>query len=238
MPTNRKVVLVGGASHGIGAACVEVFNAAGWRVAAVARTQTQSSSDTFLGLQVDLRAPGETRRAVTSVLDYWGRIDAVIHTAGTINEPLPVASLGWERWRQTLDTCLQTAVNLVEATFIAIKISHGAYVFVSSVGSHKVYPGIADYCAAKAALTQYSRSIAAELASDGARANSISPAVVDTRLLAAAPFSREQAAEWHALGRVGTPEEVAQMALFLSADHATWITGTDIVMDGGMSVKT
>ncbi len=233
---NAQVVFIGGASRGIGAACTRVFAGAKWRVAAVARTQPNVAAENLLGLPADLRSNDQTQKAVARVMDRWGRIDAVVHTAGTILNPVPVAGLGWDRWARTFEACLQTAVNLVEATFTEVSAARGAYVFISSVGSRKVYPGVADYCAAKAALTQYVRCLASELAGSGARANTISPAVVDTDLLAKAPFSREEAESWHALGRVGSPEEIAHMVLVLAGERAGWVTGTDVTMDGGMSV--
>jgi NAD(P)-dependent dehydrogenase (short-subunit alcohol dehydrogenase family) len=107
-------------------------------------------------------------------------------------------------------------------------------VFISSIAAQHPYPGIADYCAAKAALVALGRSVASELAAKGGRANTISPAVVNTPLFQRSPYTVEEAAAWHKLGRVGEPLEVAQLVEFLASDKGRWITGRDFVMDGGM----
>lgn len=231
---DRRVAVVGGGSRGIGRACVQRLAADGYRVASLARSHRDEAAPHGLDLHADLREAASTAAAVARVRETWGRVDAVVHTAGEMGPPVALAELGWDRWRQTLDACLGTAVVLSEATFASVAEAGGAYVFVSSVASEKVYPGIADYCAAKAALSQLVRCLAAELAPHRARALSISPAVVATDMLAAAPFSEAEAARWHALGRVGRPEEIAAMAAFLLSEEAGWLTGVDLRADGGM----
>jgi NAD(P)-dependent dehydrogenase (short-subunit alcohol dehydrogenase family) len=117
---------------------------------------------------------------------------------------------------------------------MSIGSSGGAYVFISSVAAQHAYPGIADYCAAKAALTAFSRSLATDLAPMRGRSNTISPAVVNTPLLKKSPFTVEEAASWHKLGRIGEPSEIAAFAEYLASTNGRWITGRDFVIDGGM----
>ena len=234
---NDQIVLVAGASRGIGRACVDTFLQAGARVAAVARSfGEEGSSAEYLPVRADLARADEAERAVLRVRQQLGPITCVVHCVGDIAEPRPLAALGWGRWRETLDLCLGSAVHLAAATLDDVAASAGSYVVVSSLGAHKPYPGIADYCAAKAALSSLVKSLALELAPSRARANAVSPAVVDTDLLRRAPFSEEEAASWHKLGRVGQPEEVARLCLYLASPAAAWVTGQDWIIDGGMGL--
>ncbi|HEU5057880.1 MAG TPA: SDR family oxidoreductase [Kofleriaceae bacterium] len=234
---NDQIVLVAGGSRGIGRACVDAFLQAGARVAAVARSVDEEAAGAgFLPVRADLARAGEAERATARVRERLGRVTCVVHCVGDIGEPRPLAQLGWGRWRETFDLCLGSAVQLVAATIGDVAAGAGSYVFVSSLGAHRPYPGIADYCAAKAALSSLVRSLALELAPARARANAVSPAVVDTDLLRRAPFSEAEAASWHKLGRVGRPEEVARLCLYLASPAAAWVTGQDWIIDGGMGL--
>jgi NAD(P)-dependent dehydrogenase (short-subunit alcohol dehydrogenase family) len=232
-----QIVLVAGGSRGIGRACADAFLQAGARVAAVARSIDEgSSSAACLQVRADLARADEAERAVARVREQLGPITCVVHCVGDIGEPRPLARLGWGRWRETFDLCVGSAVHLAAATFDDVAASAGSYVMVSSLGAHKPYPGIADYCAAKAALSSLVKSLALELAPSRARANAVSPAVVDTDLLRRAPFSEAEAASWHQLGRVGRPDEIAQLCLYLASPAAAWVTGQDWIIDGGMAL--
>ena len=230
---SAPLALVAGASSGIGAACAHRLVKDGWNVVGVSRSGGKPDGASWSGHCVDLRSPEEIREMVATL----GKIDAVIHSVGDINEPSPTGELGWERWTQTLEICLGTAVNLTEATLPEITRSQGSYVFVSSVASNLPYPGITDYCSAKAALTTFARCVAAEIAQHGARANVVSPAVVNTRLLDEAPFTNEQAGSWHLLGRVGEASEIASLIAWLVSSEASWMTGRDLTFDGGLTLK-
>ncbi len=229
-----QVALITGSTSGIGRACVEIFQQEGWCVVGVARKQRSICESAFLGIAADLLSEAATKGACTRALRQWGHIDAVVHSVGDIFAPLPVHKITWNRWQRTMDVCLGTAVRLFRHSCEAIGKSAGAYVFIASIASQHVYPGIADYCAAKAALTAFSRSIAADLAPLRGRSNTISPAVVNTALFHKSPYTIQEAAGWHKLGRIGEPEEIAQLVEYLASEKGKWITGRDFVIDGGM----
>ena len=229
--SEKKVVIVAGASSGIGRACFQTLRASGWRVAGVSRTMSKEFVDDCMGLSADLTKPDETRRVCAIVKERWGRIDGVVHSVGNIAPECPVQKINWSQWTSTLNLCLGTAVMLTQETFDEIKQNRGAFVYISSVAAQKPYPGIADYNGAKAALSSFARSVAAELAPEG-RAVSVSPAVVDTPLFQKSRFTQEEAEGWHKLARIGKPHEVAELVTFLMS--ADWVTGQDFVIDGGM----
>jgi 3-oxoacyl-[acyl-carrier protein] reductase len=230
-----RTVFIAGASRGIGAACARAFLDAGLNVVAASRSIELAERERYLSIRADFTDPSEVGTAVERARGRFGAIGAVVHCVGDIQEARPLSDISWERWRATLDQCLGSAVHLVRATMNDVQSAAGSYVFVSSVAARKPYPGIADYCAAKSALGSFVRSLASELAPSGARANTISPAVIDTDLFRRSPYSEAEASAWHALRRIGTPEEVASLAVFLVTSEAgAWMTGQDHVIDGGM----
>jgi 3-oxoacyl-[acyl-carrier protein] reductase len=237
-----KVCVVAGASSGIGRACAEHLDQNGWQVFGLSRRRPTDWPAHRSYVEIDLvEALDSDPSAVRKVLRDAGALPrhgrfAVVHAVGDIYDGVPDAGPSWDRWRTSLDLCLGTAVTLAQATFEELRVTAGSLVLVSSVAAAKPYPGIPDYCAAKAALNSYMRSVARELAATGGRANCVSPAVVDTPLFHKGPYTVEQAAQWHALGRIGRPEEIAAMVGFLAGDDARWITGQEINLDGGMAL--
>ena len=247
----RMTAIVAGASSGIGLACADHLEQQGWQVCGLSRSRPPFWPDSRQYIETDLvKSLGSHPRLLRDELVSAGVLPdtarrsgtgpaaevAVVHAVGDIYDAVPGGGALWSRWRTSLDLCLGTAVLLTQATFDAVRDTAGSYVFVSSLAATRPYPGIADYCSAKAALTSYMHSIAQELAPSGARANSVSPAVVNTPLFRKGPYSADEAAGWHALGRIGEPSEVAAMVGHLVGPEGRWLTGQDYVMDGGMTL--
>lgn len=234
LSTQPKVGVVAGSSRGIGKACARCLLDRGWIIGGIARSQQVPLAANMMCAIADLTKDSDAERAIAEIYESFGRIDAVIHCVGDIGEGESIANTAWERWVSSYDLCVGSFVRILRWTFRHVADTAGAYVAISSVAAKKPYPGIADYCAAKAALSSVVRSAAMELASTRGRANSISPAVVDTDLFRRGPYSESEAASWHKLGRIGKPEEVAELAAYLAGPESAWITGRDFVMDGGM----
>jgi NAD(P)-dependent dehydrogenase (short-subunit alcohol dehydrogenase family) len=242
----RRMCIVAGASRGIGRACADHLVQQGWRVCGLSRKRPDSWPDDHPYVELDLidalDSPAMVRDALVQVDalpgidDHYGcEVEfGVVHSVADIYDTIPGAGAPWPRWRTSLDLCLGTAVTLTQATFDEARATSGNYVFISSTGATRPYPGIADYCAAKAALESYMRSLAAELAPARARANCIAAAVVDTDLFRKGPYTEEEAARWHALGRIGTPDQIAAMVGHLIGNDGRWITGQNFCLDGGM----
>ena len=230
------VALIAGSTSGIGEKCTEAFLKKGWKVIGISRNQEEIQKDGFWGFSANFVFPENAEYACQKASNKWGHIDAVIHCIGNINQNASIEEMEWSRWQETFNICLGSAFNLAKYTQADIKATSGSYVYIASVAAKKIYPGISDYCAAKSSLLSFTRSLASELAPFKARANTISPAVVNTKLFRKSPYTIQEASSWHPLQRIGDPREIADLAEYLSGPHSRWITGQDYIIDGGMLI--
>ena len=235
-PLQGRIALVTGAAGDIGAAIVRRFAAAGARVAALDAKAGLPKDG--LALNCDLTDPAAVKRAVDEAARHFGGLHILVNNAAADTARAPVADIALEDWQRHF------AVN-VTAAFLAAKhaIPHmraagGGVVLniASQLGSVTSRHGAA-YSASKAAVISLTRSIAVDHAADGIRAVSLSPGAIMTSRLTTR-FGGEEAtskalAGLHPIGRLGTPEEVAEAALFLVSGKASFFTGSDVVMDGG-----
>ena len=139
-----------------------------------------------------------------------------------------------------MDINVRTVFHLMQLCAPHLEKTSGNVVNVSSVAGTRAFPNVVAYCVSKAAVDQLTRCAALELASKGVRVNAVNPGVVVTELHKRSGMSEEQyegflehSKETHPLGRVGTPEEVADLIYFLASDKASWITGGTFAVDGG-----
>lgn len=248
-----KVAFITGAGSGIGQASALLFGQEGAGVCAVdldpASAQATAGSITALGGQAlstsaDVSASDQVRRAVDACLQHFGRIDVLVNCAG-IGSSQTVVDTPEDLWERVF------AVN-VRGTFLCCKaiVSHmieaggGTIVNIASVAGMVGLKNRAAYCASKGAVISLTQAIAVDHVGQRIRCNCICPGTVDSpwvaRLLAAAP---DPAAERAALvarqpmGRLGTPEEIARAALYLVSDDAAFITGSSLVIDGGLTAQ-
>lgn len=231
-----RTALVTGAASGIGAAIARRLRAAGARVAGL---DLQPAADADEALVADLRSDVGVAEAVARL----GGIDILVHAAaisvhgGTIDTD-PAA------WADIYDVNVIGAVRLMRHAVPAMRArGGGSILLLSSINAGFATPTLAAYAASKAAIESLTRTAALELAPDAIRVNAIAPASVDTPLLqdsfdrAADPKAARAANILrHPLGRLGTPDDVAELALFLASDRASWITGAIHPLDGGASV--
>lgn len=233
-------VLVAGASSGIGAACADRFASDGDYVTRVARHRPDdfSISDRGQFLLADITEEVEVRAVVRTAEQAFGPLTTVVHSVGFIETEQGLADMDYQRLLRVFATNFGSAFLLAKHTVgsLAKAGEAGSFIGISSVASHAPYPGIADYCAAKSALTNLVKSLALELAPTRARANTVAPAVVRTPLFDRAPFDEQAAASWHKLGRIGEPAEIAALVHYLASAEAAWITGQEFQIDGGMKL--
>lgn len=233
-----KVAIVTGAAGGIGAAIVRRFVAEGARVAAIDSRKCEIGTARFVADLADDRA---TAGAVRQAREALGRVDLLVHAAAA-SVPGGVLDTPARDFQHLYDVNVVGAVRLIQA--LAPTMDEGSsIILLSSINARFATPTLAAYAASKAALESLARTAACELAPRGIRVNAIAPASIDTPLLRGSferaddPAAAEAAnRRRHPLARLGTPEEVAALALFLASEAAGWITGSVYAIDGGAGV--
>jgi NAD(P)-dependent dehydrogenase (short-subunit alcohol dehydrogenase family) len=249
MRLGNRVALVTGGAAGIGAGIAERFAEAGASVAILdvngkaARAHASRLGDKgpALAIEGDVASEDAARRAVEQTVAHFGALDVLVNNAG-IEVSGPIASLNSEAWDRQLAVNLKGAFLLCKHAIPRMQGRGGAIINISSVRAFVSYPGGAAYDSSKAALIAFTRALALDHGKDGIRVNAICPGYVDTPMteewLKTVPDRNEtmrQVLAVHPLGRIGTPRDIAEVALFLASDAAGFITGTALVVDGGMS---
>jgi NAD(P)-dependent dehydrogenase (short-subunit alcohol dehydrogenase family) len=176
---------------------------------------------------------------VAASAERFGRIDALVNAAGIIGSGT-VENTSDEAWDLMMDINVRAVFRLTRAATPHLVESRGSVVNVSSVAGLRSFPGIFAYAVSKAALDQLTRCAALELAAKGVRVNAVNPGVVVTNLHRRSGVKEEQYAaflerskETHPMGRVGSPEEIAELIAFLVSARSAWMTGETISIDGG-----
>jgi NAD(P)-dependent dehydrogenase (short-subunit alcohol dehydrogenase family) len=246
-----KVAVITGASSGIGAAAARLFAREGAAVVVTARREAQllalvaaikAEGGRAVAVPGDIRDEALAERLVSTAVERFGGLDVALNNAGAIgaNEPTPQIAL--ERWQDTLDVNL-TAAFLGAKHQIPAMLARGggSLIFTSTFVGHAIgMPGMAAYAAAKAGLVGLSRVIAAEFGAQGVRSNCLLPGGTDTeagREFAHTPEIIAFVEGMHALKRMATPDEIARSALFLASDASSFMTGTAMLVDGGVSIS-
>jgi len=240
-----KVAVITGASRGLGKAMALALGAAGASIALVSRNIEQlnqvgravkDAGGEARVFQADVSEEDQVRKLERDVLGAFGKVHILINNAG-INIRKPLVEFTLEEWRRVLDTNL-TSVFLMCRSFIpGMKgAGYGRILNMTSTMSWVSLPGRAAYSASKTALLGVTRALALELAPDAITVNAISPGPFGTEMntvLMQNPEMNQQFLSKIPLGRWGRVEEIGQLALYLCSEDAGFITGTDIVIDGG-----
>jgi 3-oxoacyl-[acyl-carrier protein] reductase len=190
--------------------------------------------DGAVAIEADLGDPAGARNAVAQAADAAGRLDIVVHCAGITRDAV-LWKLSDDAWRDVLRVNLDSAFWLLREAAPILRLTGGdAIVLVSSINAERGKFGQANYAASKAGLLGLARSAARELGAFGIRVNAIAPGFIDTAMTAALPEElRKKAVEESALGRMGSPEDVAAAALFLVSPLSRHVTGQVLRVDGG-----
>lgn len=244
----RRVLLLTGASRGIGHATVKRFSAAGWRVITVSRQPFPEQCPWEMGredhIQLDLSDTGATQEAVAEIMKRLepdgGRIDALVNNAAISPKGQGGARLGSldmdiEGWLKVFQVNFFAPVLLARGLVGPLQKAKGSVVNVTSIAGGRVHPfaGVA-YSTSKAALAALTREMAFDFAPLGIRVNAISPGEIDTSILS--PGTEKIVREQIPMHRLGRPEEVAQAIYFLCTEASSYVNGAELHINGGQHV--
>ena len=244
----EKNLFITGATSGIGRATALRFAQAGANIAAVGRDEAElknlESALIELGVRcvmisADLARDDSVDTALAKALDVFSGIDILVNAAGHISNGT-IETTRVEAWDAMLNINLRSVFLLMQKALPTLIVRRGNIVNVSSVTGLRAFPGVLAYCVSKAGLDQLTRCAALELAAQGVRVNAVNPGVVITEIHKRGGMTNDQYAAFlehsrgtHPLGRVGKPEEIAELIAFLASERAAWITGATYSIDGG-----
>jgi NAD(P)-dependent dehydrogenase (short-subunit alcohol dehydrogenase family) len=246
---NGRVAVITGASKGLGKAMALSLAAEGARIALVSRSLEQlnevgravkEAGGEARVFQADVSAEDQVRKLEREVAGAFGKIHILINNAG-MNLRKPLVDFTLEEWHRVLDTNL-TSVFLMCRSFVPHMKGegYGRIINMASTMSWVSLPGRAAYSASKSALLGVTRALALELAADSVTVNAISPGPFATEMNTALmqnPEVNQQFISKIPLGRWGRVEEIGNLALYLCSEEAGFITGTDILIDGGWTAQ-
>ena len=243
-----STVLITGSSRGIGAACARRFARDGWRVAvhyhksekearALAEELRGSGAEAVV-VRGDLSDPEQAARAVDRAREALGHLDALVCSAGAALPVQLLTDTTDDQWRRVMGTDLDGVFFTLRAAIPGmVSRKRGAIVTVSSMWGVTGGSCEAPYSAAKAGVIGLTKALAKELGPSGIRVNCVAPGAIETDMTAfLTPEDRAALAGEAPLGRMGTPEEVAEAVRFLAGEEARFITGQVLRVDGGMVI--
>jgi 3-oxoacyl-[acyl-carrier protein] reductase len=247
MRLKDQVALVTGGSRGIGRAIVKAFAVEGARVAFIYRgsqaaaeslaQEVTQAGGTALAIQADVTQLEAATACVERLQKEWGRLDILVNNAGVIHDDLFVR-LEPEAWNKVLQTNLGGTYNFCKAVaYPMMKQRRGRIINISSVAAEHVNAGQCNYAASKGAINAFTRALAVELASRGVTVNAIAPGFIETDMSEAI---RNKAGDllkkFIPMRRIGQPEDIARVAVFLASADSSYITGQVLTVDGGLSL--
>ncbi|NEC33727.1 SDR family NAD(P)-dependent oxidoreductase [Streptomyces rubrogriseus] len=244
-----RIALVTGAGGGIGRGIALRFAEEGAAVAVHCRTAVESArevAERIRGrggratvLRADLTEEGACRRLVGEAAEWGGRLDALVNNAGV--QPLrELPGMTATEWREVVDTNLTGVFACTQAAAAVMRAQDGGgtVTHIASIEAGAPAPAHAHYSASKAAVVMHARSAALEYGPWGVRVNSVSPGLVDREGLAEAwPEGVRRWRRAAPTGRLGRPEDVGDACVFLASRLASWVTGHDLVVDGGVTAR-
>ncbi|HVV26852.1 MAG TPA: SDR family oxidoreductase [Rhizomicrobium sp.] len=241
----KRTLILTGASRGIGHATVKRFSSAGWRVITCSRHAFPENCPWAAGpedhIQVDLADAGDTARAVAEMRARLadGKLHALVNNAAISPKGADGARLGTldtseDVWRQVFEVNLFSTIWLAQGLRSELARAHGAIVNVTSIAGSRVHPFAgAAYATSKAALAALTREMAADFGPEGVRVNAIAPGEIDTAILSP---GTEKIVGTIPLRRLGTPAEVAKAIYYLCTDQSSYVTGAELMINGGQHV--
>lgn len=251
MDWQGHVCIITGAGAGIGRGIAEVFAEAGCEVVIgevnrqngeAAAQELQARFGRGLFVHTDVSVDEDCRRLIEKTLAAYGKVDTLVNNAG-VNFVKPTLEMTVEDWDRVVNVDLRgTFLCSRYALEFMVAANRGSIINIASVHTRATLGGAAPYAASKGGVAQMTASMAIEFAPYGVRINALSPGLIDTliwqQLQAAAADKEAVVQHWMdniPMGRVGSPREMGQVALFLASDEASYVTGANLLADGGMT---
>ena len=244
-----KVAIVTGGNAGIGEAVAKRFADEGASVVVTGRRQQEldrvvsgirHNKGKALAVAGSVTDEAHAQDVTQRTLDSFGHIDILVNNAGIGDFGKRLHETDDATWTSVLDVNLTGVFRMTRAIVPQmLKQGRGAIVNISSIASLVGIPTVSAYAASKGGLDALTRAVAIDYATDGIRCNVVNPGLIDTPMAAplmANPDMLQPILAQYAIRRPGTPEEVANMVLYLASDEATWVTGGTFTIDGGMTV--
>ena len=245
-----KTVLIVGGTSGIGQSCAAIFADRGWTVVICGRDVERGESivSALAGqlphsfIAADVCNEGHVENLFAQFNSRYGQLDAAFNCAGILGVPDNIPVMSVENFRNVLDVNLVGMFSCLRHEMkIMSEQKSGAIVNCSSIGGVVGMPGISAYVASKHAIIGLTKSAALEIAPAGVRVNSVSPGATMTPMQEGM-ITRDSGLETaliaqHPIGRIANPEEVAKAVYWLCSDDSSFVTGTNIMVDGGFSAK-
>jgi len=248
-----KAAIISGGTSGIGERMAECFVAAGAAVIVSSPFAEEGEALAHrLGadarfVRADVTEEAEVKALVDAALAAFGRLDCMVNNAGIAGRYGSIAKLDMAGFDRTLAVVLRgTVLGTKYAAQAMLRQGAGSIINTGSIAGSRAGYGPHDYSAAKAAVVHFTRSVAMELGEKGIRVNSVSPGGIVTGIFGKSlgmppeeiartkePLT-EMLAKWHPIPRAGQPDDIAQAALFLASDAASFVNGHDLVVDGGL----
>lgn len=241
---HNKVCLVTGATSGMGKAIAQRFSSEGAKLVLAGRNQERGNQSAqelndAIFLAGDVCDPNYNEQLIQKTIEVFGKLDIVSINAGILGLG-NIVDLSHEDWHKTINTNLSAIFYLSKHAIPELQKQKGTLLINASIAAYKSFPNHPAYCASKAGAIALIKQLAVEYAPD-IKVNAICPGPVDTPLIweSAKAFENpdqavENAAKATLMKRLGTPEDIANLALFLVSEEASWITGTAMTIDGGI----
>ncbi len=242
-----KTALVTGGSRGIGKAIVWALARAGAKVAFVYQSSKEAADQLVkdleldqheaMAIQADVKDKAAADAAVNQVIEAWEKVDILVNNAGIIRDTL-LAQMSSDQWQEVIDTNLTSVYNFCQAvTRPMMSARSGRIINMSSVAAEFGNSGQVNYASSKAGIIGFTRCLATELARRGVTVNAVAPGFIETdmteavRNMAGGELKKKIPAR-----RLGQPDDVAAVVLFLASDEASYVTGQSISVDGGLTL--
>ena len=251
MRLNDKVVIVTGASSDIGKGIVKRFVEEGAKIVLLARnlkglekTRKEVGHDeSTTSVSCDLTDESQVIQAVNQIMDTYGKIDILVNNAGAINDPTHFHDMQDSEIKKLIDINLLGVFHMTKAVLSKmVDVKSGSIVNIGSISSERAIPRVhlAVYSATKAAISMFTKSIAVEYARRNIRCNCVNPGIINSGMIKPYlddPQARKVLEERLPLARIGEPLDVANAALYLASDEASWVTGIILNVDGGKTAS-